>query len=243
MGSSQLNDVRARIASAAQRAGRSPADVTLLAVSKGQPTEAVLELYEAGQRLFGENRPNGLKERVEASLPADITWHFVGNVQRRAIKKIAPPIALLHSFDRMSLLEPWSRLEPPPPVLIEVNIASEPQKHGFEPEDVLRVADLIAERDVSVHGLMIIPPRVRVAEEARRWFVELRELGTELRARHPAAVELSMGMTDDFEVAVEEGASIVRVGRAIFESTNNTSTQHFTCLLYTSDAADDSAVV
>ena len=228
MGSSDLNEVKTRIVSAAQRSGRDPADVTLLAVSKGRSNEAVLELYEAGQRTFGENRPNGLKERIEASLPEDIVWHFVGNVQRRAIKTIAPPIVLLHSFDRMRLLEPWSRLEQPPPVLIEVNIASEPQKHGFRPSEVLQVADLVAERRVAVRGLMIIPPRVRVADEARRWFVELRELGAKLQAQHPDAVELSMGMTDDFEVAVEEGASIVRVGRAIFESANSTTAKRIT---------------
>ena len=225
MGSSALNEVRARIAAAARRVGRDPSEVTLLAVSKGRSNEAVLELYEAGQRAFGENRPNGLKERMGNSFPEDIAWHFVGNVQRRAIKTIAPPIVLLHSFDRMSLLEPWSRLEQPPPILIEVNIAAEPQKHGFEPGEVPRVADLVADRGVLVRGLMIIPPRVAVAQDARRWFAELREIGSRLQARHPEAVDLSMGMTDDFEVAVEEGASIVRVGRAIFGSENNDSSE------------------
>jgi pyridoxal phosphate enzyme (YggS family) len=188
----------------------------------------VLELYDAGQRTFGENRPNGLKERVGAGLPADIGWHFVGNVQRRAIKTIAPPIVLLHSFDRMSLLEPWSRLEHPPPILIEVNLAAEPQKHGFEPDEVLQVADLVADRGVPVHGLMIIPPRVAVAEDARRWFAELRAISEKLQAQHPEAAELSMGMTDDFEVAIEEGASIVRVGRAIFEPDTNDSSDRST---------------
>ena len=221
MGSSELNEVRARMMSAALRSGRDPADVRLLAVSKGQSNEAVLEIFDAGQRAFGENRPRGLMERVGGNLPEDIAWHFVGNVQRRAIKTIAPPIVLLHSFDRMSLLEPWSRLEHPPPVLIEVNIAAEPQKHGFDPGEVLQVADLVVDHGVVVRGLMIIPPQVPVAEDARRWFAGLRELATGLQAQHPEAVELSMGMTDDFEVAIEEGASIVRVGRAIFESANN----------------------
>jgi len=221
MGSSALNEVRARMTSAALRAGRDPADVRLLAVSKGQSNAAVLELYDAGQRAFGENRPRGLMERAEGNLPEDIAWHFVGNVQRRAIKTIAPPIVLLHSFDRMSLLEPWSRLEYPPPVLIEVNIAAEPQKHGFEPGEILRAADLVVDHGVAVRGLMIIPPQVPVAEDARRWFAGLRELAARLQTEHPEAVELSMGMTDDFEVAVEEGASIVRVGRAIFGSANN----------------------
>lgn len=207
--------------SAALRSGRDPGNVRLLAVSKGQSNEAVLELYDAGQRAFGENRPRGLMDRLEGEIPEDIAWHFVGNVQRRAIKTIAPPIVLLHSFDRMSLLEPWSRLESPPPVLIEVNIAAEPQKHGFEPDEVVRVADLVVDGGVELRGLMIIPPQVPVAEDARRWFSGLRELAARVQAQHPEAVELSMGMTDDFEVAVEEGASIVRVGRAIFEPANN----------------------
>jgi pyridoxal phosphate enzyme (YggS family) len=228
MGSSALNKVRARMASAAQRADRDPADVSLLVVSKGRSNASVLELYEAGHREFGENRPRGLQERGEGNLPEDIRWHFVGNVQRRAIKTIAPSIVLLHSFDRMSLLEPWARLETPPPILIEVNIAGEPQKHGFESRQVLQVADLVTDRGIAVRGLMIIPPRVEVAEDARPWFSQLREIGDRLRAQHPEAVELSMGMTDDFEVAVEEGASIVRVGRAIFESENNDSSERFT---------------
>jgi len=106
-------------------------------------------------------------------------------------------------------------------VLIEVNIGDEPQKHGFAPSEIYSVADHLAGGGVSVRGLMIIPPRVDVPEEARPWFVALRELRDGLVAEHPDAGDLSMGMTDDFEVAVEEGASIVRVGRAIFESTNN----------------------
>jgi pyridoxal phosphate enzyme (YggS family) len=206
---------------AATRAGRDPADVRLLAVSKGRSNTEVRELYDAGQRLFGENRPRGLTERIEADLPADIEWHFVGNVQRRAIRTIAPSIVLLHSFDRTSLVEPWARLEHPPPVLLEVNLAAEPQKHGFDPAAVRGAADLLVERGIAVRGLMIIPPRVDDAQEARPWFARLRELGEVVRADHPAATELSMGMTDDFEVAIEEGASIVRVGRAIFETANN----------------------
>ncbi|MEA3501470.1 MAG: YggS family pyridoxal phosphate-dependent enzyme [Actinomycetota bacterium] len=216
-----LIEVEQRIASAAKRAGRDPEGVVLLAVSKGRSDAAVDELYEAGQRLFGENRPKGLLERMDGDLPEDIDWHFVGNVQRRAIKTIAPSIVLLHSLDRMSLADAWMRLEDPPPVLIEVNIGEEPQKHGFAPSEVFRVADHLATGGVSVRGLMIIPPRVRIADEARRWFVALREIRDALVVEQPDAGDLSMGMTDDFEVAVEEGASIVRVGRAIFEPGND----------------------
>jgi pyridoxal phosphate enzyme (YggS family) len=211
-----LTDVRSRIASAAKRSGRDPDRVTLLAVSKGRSTTEVRDLYDAGQRAFGENRPQGLSKRIDANLPEDIAWHFVGNVQRRAIKTIAPSITLLHSLDRLSLADAWSRLDEPPPVLVEVNIGDEPQKHGFAPIEVPGVVDHLVHGGVSVRGLMIIPPRVRVSDDARRWFIALRELRDSLVVRHPMACELSMGMTDDFEVAVEEGASIVRVGRAIF---------------------------
>ena len=221
MATTGLTEVEERIASAARRSGRVPDSVTLLAVSKGRSDEAVLELYEAGQRAFGENRPQGLQQRIEGGLPDDIDWHFVGNVQRRAIKTIAPSIVLLHSLDRMSLANAWIRLEEPPPVLIEVNIGDEPQKHGFAPSEVFSVAEHLAAGCVAVRGLMIIPPRVDTPEDARPWFVALRELRDSLVAEHPNARDLSMGMTDDFEVAVEEGASIVRVGRAIFQATNN----------------------
>jgi pyridoxal phosphate enzyme (YggS family) len=226
MATTGLTDVRARLASAAKRSGRDPDGVTLLAVSKGRSNEAVLELYEAGQRAFGENRPQGLSGRLDGDLPEDIDWHFVGNVQRRAIKTIAPSITLLHSLDRMSLANAWLRLDEPPPVLVEVNIGDEPQKHGFAPADIHGVVDHLTEGGVSVRGLMIIPPRAHDAEEARRWFIALRELRDTLVAQHPDACELSMGMTDDFEVAVEEGASIVRVGRAIFGPANNEINEH-----------------
>jgi len=222
MGIRELNSVRRRIEAAAQRAGREPGDVRLLAVSKGRSDRAVRELYDAGQRAFGENRPGGLAGRLEGDLPGDIEWHFIGNVQRRAIKRVAPHIVLLHSFDRLSLVAPWSRLEEPPPVLIEVNIGEEPQKHGFAPAETFGAADAAAAAGITVAGLMIIPPRVTVPEDARRWFSGLRDLGERLRAAHPTAVELSMGMTEDFEIAVEEGSTIVRVGRAIFEPTTGT---------------------
>ncbi|MEA2009558.1 MAG: YggS family pyridoxal phosphate-dependent enzyme [Actinomycetota bacterium] len=226
MATTGLIDVRERIAAAAKRSGRDPDGVTLLAVSKGRSNTDVRESYDAGQRVFGENRPQGLRQRLDGDLPADIIWHFVGNVQRRAIKVIAPSIALLHSLDRMSLATAWTRIDKPPPVLIEINIGEEPQKHGFAPSEVLAVAEYLAQGDVVVSGLMIIPPRVHVAEDARRWFVALRELRDMLVVDHPGARDLSMGMTEDFEVAVEEGASIVRVGRAIFGPTDKQSNEH-----------------
>lgn len=218
-----LAEVQARMRAAALRAGRDPYAVRLLVVSKGRSDRLVRDVYAAGQRWFGENRPRGLAERIDAGLPPDIDWHFVGNVQRRAIRVIAPHIVLLHSFDRASLIPAWEKLDDPPPVLIEVNIAGEPQKHGFGPSEVLEAADAVVDAGLDLRGLMVIPPRVQRPEDARPWFASLRDLGERLRRDHPAADELSMGMTDDFEVAIEEGASIVRVGRAIFEPANTSS--------------------
>ena len=158
MGAVELAAIKARMREAAIRSGREPDDVRLLAVSKGHSNRAVRELYAAGQRAFGENRPQGLHERFEADLPSDIEWDYVGNVQRRAIKVIAPRIVLLHSLDRSSLILSWARIEQPPPVLIEVNIAGEPQKHGFSPAALGAAADAVVDAGIELRGLMTIPP-------------------------------------------------------------------------------------
>lgn len=212
----ELIEARRRITSAAQRAGRQSSDVTLVVVSKGRSDSEVQQLYDGGHRLFAENRAETLASRFGGPLPVDITWHFVGNVQRRKVKVIAPSVELLHSMDRAHLEEAWARQPNPPPVLLQVNIADEPQKHGYPPAEVLEAAQRLVDLGVSVRGLMILPPAPGVAEDSRPWFIELASIGSELRARHPGAVELSMGMSGDFEVAIECGATIVRLGRAIF---------------------------
>jgi hypothetical protein len=213
----QLGEIKARIAGAARRAGRDPADVTLLAVSKGRTDDEVLAAYRAGQRDFGENRAAGLAERLRSDLPDDIRWHFVGTLQRRKVAFVAPVVVLLHSLDRPALARSWSTQEVASPVLLQVNVAREPQKHGFDPDELLDVADHVSDLGISVEGLMTIPPRPEQPADSRRWFEMLAALGERLREHHPAAVQLSMGMTDDFEIGVEAGATIVRVGRAIFE--------------------------
>lgn len=213
----RLAEVRARIAAAAGRAGRDPAEVTLLVVSKGHSNDDVREAYRAGQRQFGENRAAGLVDRLGSGLPDDIRWHFVGSLQRRKIKQVAPNIVLLHSLDRWSLVRAWAALEEPPPALLQVNVGREPQKHGFDPDDVIDAADAAVGLGIDLSGLMTIPPRPEVPEDSRPWFEMLADLAGRLRRRHPGAVEVSMGMTDDYQVGVEAGATIVRVGRAIFE--------------------------
>ncbi len=203
-----------RVAAAADRAGRSPEQVTVVAVSKGQPVEAIRALYERGHRHFGENRAAELEAKAP-QLPDDVVWHFVGTVQRRKLGIIRARAALVHSFDRMALVAPWGGAGAPP-VLVQVNLAAEPQKHGADRAAVASVVDAAEEAGIRCQGLMVMPPLAADPEDSRPWFGELAELRRRLAADHPSLVELSMGMSDDFEVAVEEGATLIRVGRAIF---------------------------
>jgi uncharacterized pyridoxal phosphate-containing UPF0001 family protein len=138
-------------------------------------------------------------------------------LQRRKVKVAQPHVAVLHSLDRVAMAETWLRISPPlPPCLLQVNIALEPQKHGVLPADTASVLDQLRQRGVAPIGLMAIPPVPDVPEASRRWFDALRLLRDRLVGDHPALTELSMGMTDDFEVGVEAGATLIRVGRAIF---------------------------
>ena len=218
MAAGGLTDARRRIASAASRVDRDPADIELVIVSKGRSDDEVMALYGAGHRLFAENRAEALVARREGSLPDDIVWHFVGSVQRRKAKAIAPHIELLQSMDRERLEASWASQPSPPPVLLQVNIAAEEQKHGYSDDEVLAAADRLADVGVVVRGLMVLPPVPQHPEDSRQWFNLLSALGTELQEAHPQASALSMGMSDDFEVAVECGATMVRLGRTIFEA-------------------------
>lgn len=208
--------VMGRARAAMERSGRDPADLTVVAVTKGQPIEATQEAYESGHRDFGENRAQDLAAKA-AQLPADIRWHFIGALQGNKVRLVRPVASLLHSMDRPRLAAAWVKgVGLPPPVLIQVNLAEESQKSGVSGPEALALADECADLGIEVRGLMIIPPLGADAEASRPWFRRLRELGETLRETHPGAVELSMGMTDDFEVAISEGATMIRVGRAIF---------------------------
>ncbi len=232
-----LKEVQARIAEAALRAGRDPDDVTLVAVSKMFPIEAILAAYEAGQREFGENRPEEGTERipkVEAILgDTHFTWHMIGHIQRRKARMVVDHFDVVHSIDRGVLAEKLSRLSVEAgreiPVLLECNVSGEASKYGYdlsgwehdaEVRDAFfeRAAKVLALAGLHVEGLMTMAPIVDDPEEARPVFASLRALRDALRARFPQSKwsHLSMGMTDDFEVAVEEGATLVRIGRAIF---------------------------
>lgn len=214
------HEVTERIGEATARAGRDVSDITLVAVSKGRSVGEIEALYSEGHRDFGENRAGEMAGKV-AQLPEDIRWHFVGNLQSNKARAIRASTHLLHSVDRGSLAKAWVKgMGQPPPILIQVNIGNEEQKGGVEPD---RAADLIGEATdlgLDPQGLMAIPPLGEIPEDSRRFFVALRELRAHLSTEAVPLGHLSMGMTNDFEVAIEEGASIIRVGRAIFGSTH-----------------------
>lgn len=208
----------ARVESAAGRCDRHPSEVTLVAVGKGRPVEAIVELYEAGHRDFGENRADELAAKA-AVLPSDIRWHFVGHLQSNKARMVRPTAALLHSLDRASLAGAWLKGSgSAPPVLVQVNIGHEPQKSGVDPERALEFAIEVSSLGLTVAGLMAIVPMVDEPELARPYFSALASLRREIAEVLPTVSVLSMGMSDDFEVAVEEGATCIRVGRAIFEA-------------------------
>ena len=211
-----LNEVRRRVAEAARRSGRDPAVITLVAVSKTASPAALRAAYAEGHRDFGENRAAELAGRA-ADFPDDVRWHFVGRLQGNKVRRVRPIAHLLHSLDRPDLMGYWVKGPGlPPPVLVQVNIADEPQKAGVAPGET---GDLVAAAEalgLEMRGLMAIPPLADDPEASRPYFRRLAALGDDLARRRPLLTELSMGMTDDFEIAIEEGATLLRVGRAIF---------------------------
>lgn len=216
----QLLEVRGRIERAARAASRDPVSVRLLAVSKGHPQEKLREAYAAGQRLFGENYAQELaaKARALAGLP-DLGFHFIGYLQRNKAKDVVCSARVIETVDRLDLaLEIEKRASAPLEVFLEVNVGGEAQKAGCAPSDV---ADLLrATRALSklrVVGLMTIPPAADDPEASRPHFAKLRSIASELREQGlDPGPGLSMGMSHDFEVAIAEGATLVRVGTAIF---------------------------
>jgi pyridoxal phosphate enzyme (YggS family) len=222
--------VRKRIAAAAERAGRAGGDVVLVAVSKTHPIEAIAAAYEWGQRDFGENRVEELWPKVEEAKTLgldEIRWHLIGTIQSRKSTSAIGPFTLIHSVDRLKLANRLNRDAAAAgkviDLLLEVNVSGEESKHGFSPEEVLSaVPELIALPAIRVRGLMTMAPFAVEAEATRPVFRQLRELRERVAAAFPGVVwpELSMGMTNDFEIAVEEGATLVRVGSAIFGTRN-----------------------
>jgi PLP dependent protein len=218
-----LNKIRDRIAAAALRAGRDPESIRLVAVSKTKPAAMVTEAARSGQLLFGENYVQELAVKA-AEITEPLEWHFIGNLQSNKVKQIAGLVTMIHSVDRFSLAQEidrqWGRLGKSCDVLIEVNVACEAAKCGTSAE---QLPDLVAAagslRHLRVRGLMTMPPFFDDPSGARPYFSALRILAEEIAQQNIAGVdmgELSMGMSGDFEAAIEEGATLVRVGSALF---------------------------
>ena len=211
--------VQARVGAAAYKAGRDATSIQLVLASKTQPSEAIRAAANAGARDFGENYvQEAIAKRAELSDLTDLRWHLIGHLQTNKVKVAASAFALIHSVDSVRLAEALARAQPSPRVraLIEVNLGGEASKTGVAPEGVAAILDAARDK-VEIDGLMTIPPPAASAEAARPYFAQLRALRDRLATQSGYALsELSMGMTDDFEVAVEEGATIVRIGRAVF---------------------------
>lgn len=216
----RLESVRERVDAACRTAGREPATVGLIAVSKRHPVAAIRRLYDAGHRDFGENHASELADKA-GQLPGDIRWHLIGPVQRRAVNRLPGRGVLLHTLDRVELLERWLRVHGVlPPALVQVKLGDEISKSGVRPGDLQRFVEDLGQAwpQLELRGLMTIPPPAERPEDARRWFATLRGLGEDFAGWTGRPAELSMGMSDDFEVAVAEGSHWLRVGTAIFGS-------------------------
>jgi PLP dependent protein len=214
----RLDEIGRRIGAAAARAERSQHAVTLVAVSKGFDTPHLRAGLAAGQRDFGESRVQALEAKAEDLATAGVRWHFVGRLQRNKAQTAVRLAALIHSVDRPRLAteiaEHATALGRVQPVLVQVNVGDDPAKGGCAVEEARALVELVRERDgITCQGLMTVPP---MGEDPRPHFRRLRELRDSLHADYPEVRHLSMGMSNDFEVAVEEGATIVRLGEAIF---------------------------
>lgn len=215
-----LERVRSTLASAAQGSGRDPAEVVLIAVSKEVPPERIREAIEAGHRDFGENRAQEAVRKHAALADEEVRWHFIGRLQRNKVRRLVQFVHTIHSVDRIALAEEISKCaQTPVEVLLEVNTSGEPARAGVTPTGLPRLAEATAAvPGVRLVGLMTMAPIVASPELARPYFRRLASLGEDLRRKFPDLDirHLSMGMSQDYAVAVEEGATMVRVGQAIF---------------------------
>ncbi len=213
-----LTEIRLRIAAACRKCDRDAAGIELIAVSKTFPADAIREAHEAGQLLFGESRLQEAEPKIDA-LPSSIRWHFIGGVQRNKLRRILTRFETVHAIDSLRLAayadEIAAELGLFPKVFLQVNVAAEASKGGFEPTTLREeMESLLSLKRLEIIGLMTIPP---ADEDARPWFVALREFRDVLERDFKVSLPcLSMGMSGDFEVAIEEGATHVRVGSAIF---------------------------
>lgn len=218
-----LANVESNIQKACTKSGRDRADVTLIAVSKTKPAELLKEIYDAGVRDFGENKVQEICEKYD-KLPSDIRWHMIGHLQRNKVKYIVDKVFMIHSVDSLRLAQEIEKEAAKKDVnvniLVEVNVAGEESKFGATSEEAATLVEEIAKLPhISVRGLMTIAPYVEDSEENRRYFAKLKQIYVDIIHKNIDNVfmeELSMGMTGDYEVAITEGATYVRVGTGIF---------------------------
>ncbi len=216
-----LNRVRNEITQAAKVSGRNVTDVELVAVTKTHPAEIVREAIGAGQVVFGESKVQEARAKIPV-LPSHLRWHFIGHLQKNKIRHALPLFEMIHSVDSLGLAQAIDRIAQEdglhPRILLEVNVAGEGSKFGFKATTLrAELESLLMLPRLSIEGLMCIPPLAEEAEASRKYFVELRELRDAIEKEFQVKLpQLSMGMTNDYSVAVEEGATLVRVGTAIF---------------------------
>src|SRR6266853_2036148 len=222
-----LERAHEQIAQAAAKVGRAIDEIELVAMSKTHDAAKVREAIEAGQTLFGESRVQEARVKIP-ELPSNLRWHFVGHLQKNKIRHALPLFELIHGVDSLALAQDINRIAEEdglhPRVLLEVNVAGEGSKFGFTPEKLREdLENLLALPRLSILGLMAIPPSAEAAEASRKYFVQLHELRDRLQTEFRVDLsQLSMGMTQDFAIAVEEGATLVRVGTAIFGKRSKT---------------------
>ena len=222
-----LQQVNANIEKACAAVGRAPSEITLVAVSKTKPVSMLQEAYDAGARVFGENKVQEIMDKYD-QLPSDIQWHMIGHLQRNKVKYIIDKVAMIHSVDSLRLAQTIeqeaAKKDLVMPILLEVNVAEEDTKFGLKVEEVLPLLEQISSfSHIQVKGLMTIAPFVENPEENREVFRTLKKLSVDISAKNINNVTmsvLSMGMTGDYQVAVQEGATMVRVGTGIFGERN-----------------------
>ena len=223
----RLIDVEKRIADAANRAGRNPRDITLVAVSKGFGIGRIKEAIDAGIRIFGENKVQELLPKIE-EVGEGVSWHFIGHLQSNKVKYIVGEVDLIHSIDSLKLSEEVNQRTQKrgiiQNILLEVNVSGEDRKFGISPDEVIETVKAVAKlENLVLKGLMTIAPYSEDPEDSRPHFIKLREIRDEIKRLgicHSEFGELSMGMSNDFEVGIEEGATLVRIGSAIFGERN-----------------------
>ena len=219
--SDNLINIHSRMQDATHRVGRQVSDVRLVAVSKTYPPAVIQEAWNAGQHVFGENRVQDALPKI-AELPAEAEWHFIGHLQSNKIRKALPAFTLIHGVDNLELAQQINRIAGEmgltANILLEINVSGEASKFGFSPTDLRQnLEDLLCLPNIRINGLMTMAPYSEDPETARPVFSKLRMLRDELSTKSGHALqELSMGMSGDFEVGIEEGATIVRIGSSIF---------------------------